>query len=144
MQQAHVEIRLLSDSDPFQSIILKYGILSWLMKENLTVVNGNYVGSWAVQLNSFLRAFPKSPRTTKIGLTNVLVHAYSVFEKGMMLKDNIVVSIFKLLLSLLSSRTVNKHDSWRNLFYTIKSSLLNTTDNSLIWNTVHKYLHIVY
>ena len=53
-----------SVSDPFRSIILKYGILSWLMKEKRTFVNGNYIGSWAIQLNSFPRAFPKSPRTT--------------------------------------------------------------------------------
>ena len=61
------EIWLFSGFRPFPSIILKYGILSWLMKEKRTFVNGNCIGSWATYSSIHFHGHsPKSPRTTKM------------------------------------------------------------------------------
>ena len=54
------EIWLFSGFRPFPSIILKYGILSWLMKEKRTFVNGNCIEQRTAQFIS--TGIPQIPK----------------------------------------------------------------------------------
>ena len=67
------EIWLFSGFRPFPSIILKYGILSWLMKEKRTFVNGNCIGSWATYSSIHFHGHSPNPQgQLRWRLTNAL------------------------------------------------------------------------
>ena len=95
------EIWLFSGFRPFPSIILKYGILSWLMKEKRTFVNGNCIGSWATYSSIHFHGHSPNPQgQLRWRLTNALrnellekrIYVCNNWGKGMILNDNNVVS----------------------------------------------------